>query len=402
MKKLDYRADFPVLVNNPELIYLDSSASSLKPNEVIKKITQYYEQYGVNIHRGIYQLSYQASLEYDETRAVVAKFINAETNEIVFTKGATESLNMIAEMLASSLSEGDEIITSVLEHHSSFMPWQKIAKDRGCKLVFVPLVNGHITVEGFKSCLNSRTKIVALTFVSNVLGYFTPMKEIVSLAHDVGAIVIGDAAQLIPHAPLDVREIDIDFAAFSAHKMLGPTGVGVLFGKYSHLKKLEPVQLGGDMNDFVTIDKSSYKVAPFKFEAGTPPISGVIALKASIKYLESIGLSKVHQHEVFLANECYKKMKQMPQVEVYNDSIESGIIAFNIKGIHPHDAATFFAHNNVALRAGHHCAQLLTNYLQIKGSLRISFYVYNTVDDYRNFINVLANACEFFKDWRID
>ena len=397
------KKDFPVLINNPHLTYLDSAASSLKPACVINKIREYYEEYGVNVHRGVYNLSYKATDEYEETRSVVAKFINASVEEIVFTKGATASLNIIAASYGvDNINEGDEIIVNELEHHSSIMPWQEIAKKKKAKLVFIPLdAEGRITVQNFKGVLTDKTKIVALTYVSNVMGYITPVEEIIQLAHSVGAKVIIDAAQAAPHIKLDVKKLDADFLAFSAHKMLGPSGLGVLYGKKQLLNKMQPVEFGGDMNDYVEKYGSTFKDAPYKFEAGTPLISEVIAFKEAIFYLEKIGMDNVHKHEQELLKKAMEELIKIEGVTVYNKTTETGVISFNINGIHPHDASTIFDQNEVAVRAGHHCAQLITSWLGCVGTLRASFYIYNDESDVEKFIETVKQAAEYFKEWNI-
>lgn len=397
------KKDFPVLTNNPHLTYLDSAASSLKPSCVISKIREYYEEYGVNVHRGVYNLSYRATDEYEETRGVVAEFINASDEEIVFTRGATSSLNIIATGFGLDyINEGDEIIVNELEHHSSIMPWQEVAKKKKAKLVFVPLdKEGRITIQNFKQVLSNKTKIVAITYVSNVMGYISPIEEIIKLAHEKGAIVVVDAAQAAPHLKIDVKKLDADFLAFSAHKMLGPSGLGVLYGKKQLLNKMQPVEFGGDMNDYVEKYDSTFKDAPYKFEAGTPLISEVIAFKEAIFYLEKVGMENIHNHEVALQKKAMDGLSKIDGITIYNPTAETGVISFNINGIHPHDASTIFDQNEVALRAGHHCAQLITSWLGCVGTLRASFYVYNDEEDVEKFIEIVKQAAEYFKEWNI-
>lgn len=403
MNTMSIKKDFPVLVNNQNLTYLDSAASSLKPYCVINKIKEYYEEYGVNVHRGVYGLSYKATEEYEESRSVVAKFINALEEEIVFTKGATASLNIIASSYGmDTINEGDEIIVNELEHHSSIMPWQEVAKKKKAKLVFIPLnEEGRICLDNFKKVITNKTKIVAINYVSNVMGYISPLKEIIKIAHEYNAKVIVDAAQAAPHMALDVKDLDADFLAFSAHKMLGPSGLGVLYGKYELLNKMNPVEFGGDMNDYVEKYDSTFKEAPYKFEAGTPLISEVIAFKEAIKYLDNIGMDNVQKHEQELLNLAMKELVKIDGVTVYNKTCETGVISFNINGIHPHDAASIFDQNDVALRAGHHCAQLITSWLGCVGTLRASFYVYNDENDVHKFIETVKQAADYFKEWNI-
>lgn len=403
MNTMSIKKDFPVLVNNQNLTYLDSAASSLKPYCVINKIKEYYEEYGVNVHRGVYGLSYKATEEYEESRSVVAKFINALEEEIVFTKGATASLNIIASSYGmDTINEGDEIIVNELEHHSSIMPWQEVAKKKKAKLVFIPLnEEGRICLDNFKKVITNKTKIVAINYVSNVMGYISPLKEIIKIAHEYNAKVIVDAAQAAPHMTLDVKDLDADFLAFSAHKMLGPSGLGVLYGKYELLNKMNPVEFGGDMNDYVEKYDSTFKEAPYKFEAGTPLISEVIAFKEAIKYLDNIGMDNVQKHEQELLKIAMEELLKIEGITVYNKTCETGVISFNINGIHPHDAASIFDQNDVALRAGHHCAQLITSWLGCVGTLRASFYVYNDENDVHKFIETVKQAADYFKEWNI-
>lgn len=395
------KSDFPVLVNNPNLVYLDTCATSLKPYSVINKLVEYYEKYGVNVNRGVYTLSYHATVEYEQTREIVAKFLNAKTEEIVYTKGASNSLNLVASSYGmDNIEEGDEIITSELEHHSNVIPWQNVAKKKKAVLKFIELDStGRITVEAFKKVLTNKTKVVAITYVSNVMGYITPIKEIIKLAHSVGAIVVVDAAQAVPHMPIDVKELDADFFAFSAHKMLGPTGFGILYGKYDLLQAMNPIEFGGDMNDNVDLYESHYKDAPFKFETGTPPIAEAIAFKEAIKYIENIGFEQIQKNEHELTRYVVDELLKIDNVIVYNPTVETGTIAFNIKNVHPHDAATYFDQENIALRAGHHCAQLITKWLECVGTLRACFYIYNDMEDAKKFVNAVKGAAEYFKEW---
>lgn len=398
---LNIKKDFPVLVNNPELIYLDSCASSLKPKVVVDKIDEYYNKYGVNVNRGVYALSYHATEEYEQTREVVAKFINAKSKEIVFTRGASSALNLVASSYGlANICEGDEIIVSELEHHSNVMPWQNVAKLKKGVLRYIPLdAEGKITIDGFKKVLSEKTKVVAITYVSNVMGYITPIKEIIELAHSVGAVVIVDAAQAVPHMKVDVKDLNADFLAFSAHKMLGPTGLGVLYGKYKLLQGMDPIEFGGDMNDNVDLYDSHFKDAPFKFETGTPPIAEVIAFKEAIKYLENLGFEKIEEHQQVLTNHLMEEMLKIKGVKVYNQSAITGVVSFNIWDAHPHDVSTMFDEEHVALRAGHHCAQLITKWLEVPGTLRACVYIYNTLEDVDKFIEVVKKAAEYFEEW---
>ena len=392
------RNDFPVLKNNPSLAYLDSGAMALKPNCVIDAVNDYYSRLGVNVHRGVYELSYEATDLYEEARETIAKFIGAEFENVVFTRGASASLNLVAMSYGMTfINEGDEIISTELEHHSSHMPWINVAKAKGAILKYVPLnEEGRITVENFKKVLTNKTKLVAITHVSNVMGYITPVKEIIKLAHEVGAIVSLDGAQSVPHMKVDVKDLDCDFLSFSGHKLCGPTGIGVLYGKKELLEKMPPIEFGGDMADTVYEQEMTYKAAPYKFETGTPMIASAIGLAAACKYLESIGLDEIAKHEYRLRNMAVTALKEIPGVTVYNPTAETGIISFNIDGVHPHDAASVFDNHKVCIRAGHHCAQLITRWLGTIGTVRASFYLYNTEADVEAFIEAVKDAKDFF------
>lgn len=393
----EIRKHFKVYEKYPDLVYLDSAASALKLDSVVKSMTDYMQFNGSNVHRGVYKLSYDATEEYESTRGVVANFINAKSEEIVFTRGTTDSLNMLAQSYGlNNINEGDEIISSVLEHHSSQMPWLNVANKKKAVLKYVNLIDNKITIEEFKKVLSSKTKVVALTHVSNVLGYVTPIKEIIKLAHEVGAIVIVDAAQSVPHMKVDVKDLDCDFLAFSGHKLMGPTGVGVLYGKKKLLDDIEPVDFGGDMAEDVYTDHMSYKDAPYKFEAGTPMIAEVIALKEAIKFISSIGLDNIYEHELKLKNLAIEKLSEIPNIEIYNKDASTGVISFNIKGCHPHDAASVYDKNNICIRAGHHCAELIMHHLQVVGTVRASFYLYNDENDVYEFVKATKEAVEFF------
>ena len=392
------RADFPVFRKNPELAYLDSAAMALKPDYVINAINDYYCNLGVNVHRGVYGLSYEATDRYEHARTTIAKFLNCDFEEVVFTRGSSSALNLVAQSYGMSfLKPGDEVITSELEHHSSHMPWFNVCQKTGAKLKYVPLnEENRITVENFKKVLTPNTKVVALTYVSNVMGYITPIKEIIKLAHEVGAIVTVDGAQSVPHMKTDVKDLDCDFLSFSGHKLCGPTGIGVLYGKKELLEKMPPVEFGGDMADTVLLDSQTYKAAPYKFETGTPIIAGAIGLAAACEYIESIGFDNIIKHEHDLKEKAIKELKKIPGVIIYNPTGETGTIAFNLEGVHPHDAASVFDNNQVCIRAGHHCAQLITKKLGTIGTVRASFYFYNTEADIDKFVKAVKEAKDFF------
>lgn len=398
---LNIKKDFPVLNNHPELAYLDTGATALKPKCVIDKINEYYTEYGVNVNRGVYTLSYQATVEYEETRTITAKFLNAREKEIVFTKGASNGLNMVAIGFGMDyIQEGDEILTSELEHHSNILPWMNVAKKKKADLKYIELDStGRITIEAFQKALTPKTKVIAITYVSNVMGYITPMKEIIKIAHEKGIIVVVDAAQAVPHMKIDVQDLDCDFLAFSAHKMMGPTGFGILYGKYKYLKKMNPIEYGGDMIDIVEKDRAIPKDAPYKFETGTPPVAEAIAFKEAIRYIANIGFDKIHEHEETLLQYAKEKLAKIKGITIYNPTSETGIIAFNINRAHPHDAATIFDEHHIALRAGHHCAQLITKWLECVGTLRACIYIYNDYQDIDKFIEAVKAAAEYFEEW---
>ena len=392
------KKDFPVL-SDETLVYLDTAASSLKPIQVIKKLDEYYEKYSVNVHRGVYNLSYVATELYEDSRRKVSEFINADLSEIIFTRGASSALNLVATSYGlNNLTENDEIIVSELEHHSQVLPWQNVSNITKAKLIYVQLnKEGRITIENFKKVLNKNTKMVALNYISNVMGYISPIKEIIKLSHEVGALVSVDAAQAAPHKTIDVKDIDCDFLAFSGHKMLGPTGIGVLYGKKKLLDKMPPIEFGGDMNDNVNLYDASWKEVPYKFETGTPIIAGAIGLGAAIDYLKEVGLDNIAKHEKELKDYTVKKLQEIEDIIIYNKNADTGIIAFNIEGVHPHDAVTFFDGDNICMRAGHHCAQLIIKWLEVVATLRVSFYLYNTIEDCDKFVESVKGARDFFK-----
>lgn len=394
---MNLRDDFPVLKKNPNLVYLDSAASSIKPKCVIDAIDYYYNNLSVNVNRGVYSLSYQATDMYEDTRRRVAKFINCKEEEVVFTRGASASLNLVAQSLEDLINEGDEIITSELEHHSSVMPWMNVANKKKAIIKYIPLdEDNKITVENFKKVLTDKTKIVAINHVSNVIGYTTPIKEITKLAHEKNALVSVDGAQSIPHMKIDVLDLDCDFFSFSAHKMLGPTGLGVLYGKYDLLQKMPPVEFGGDMADMVYLQEMTFKDAPFKFETGTPLISEVIAFKEAIDYLDKIGMDNIRNHELELKKYAKEILKDIEGVTFYNLDSDSGLITFNIDGVHPHDAASIFDKNNVCVRAGYHCAQLITRHINQFSTIRASLYLYNNKYDIDMLKESIIEARDYF------
>ena len=396
----DIRKQFPIYDNIPNLVYLDSGATALKPKCVLDKMNEYYSTYGVNIHRGVYSLSYQATDEYDKAREIVAKFINSEFKEVVFTKNVSDALNKICLMLEKHIYENDEVISSELEHHSSVLPWMKACERTKAKLKYIPLnEEGRITVENFKKVLTDKTRIVAITLVSNVMGYLTPIKEIIDLAHEKGAFVIVDAAQAIQHFPIDVKQLNCDFLAFSGHKAMGPTGIGVLYGKKKILKELQPIDFGGDMNEEVDLYNVEIKDIPFRFETGTPPIAEAIGLGKALEFITELGLDNINKYEKQLHTYAINKLNEIEGITIYNKTSDVGIISFNIDGVHPHDAASFFDEASICIRAGHHCAQLITKWLQCVGTLRASLYIYNTYEDIDKFVEVVKQTIDFFKQF---
>jgi len=393
-----WRQDFPQI--KPGRIYLDSAAMSLKPRSVIEAVEGYYSDFSVNVHRSLYQESIEATNLYEGARTKVAAFINAFPEEIVFTRGATAALNFVAMAYGmQNLKEGDEIITSELEHHSSILPWREVAKKTGAKIKYLPLTEtGKITVLNFKKVLSDKTRVVALTHASNVLGYLTPIAEIISLAHQKKAITVIDCAQSVSSERIDVKKLDVDFLAFSGHKMLAPTGIGVLFGKKGLLNNLEPIEFGGDMNDFVTIEGATWKDSPYRFEAGTMPIASAIGLRAAIEYLELAGLDKIDQHLKDLYHYAIAGLKNIPGVKIYNPEADKGIITFNLEGVPAHDAVSYYAEMGIMIRSGHHCAQLVSAFFGIDSSLRASFHLYTTKEDIDRFLEVSQAAVDFFRN----
>jgi len=393
------KKDFPIFKKHPNLTYLDSSATSLKPQSVINKLNEYYGEYSANIFRGVYDMSEKATTEYEETRGVVKNFIHApHEEEIIFTRNTTESINLFVDGVKDAFHSGDEIITTIAEHHSNFVPWQQLAKRKS--LQFTVISDKDVTRCALH--VSQKTKILAITYVSNVLGTITPIKNIIKEAKKLNPhiIVLVDGAQAVPHLKVDVQELGCDAFVFSSHKMLGPTGVGVLWVKKELLETFAPYQYGGDMIRSVSIEKTEFADLPHRFEAGTPHIAGVIALKESIRYLQIVGLDAIHVHEVELAHYCYDTLNT-----VFGNKIqligpkkrEVGLVAFVLKGIHAHDVASLLNENNIAVRAGHHCAMPLHTHLGIEASVRASFYLYNSKEDVDRIVNSLKKVFQLFK-----
>ncbi|MBB1079148.1 cysteine desulfurase [Limosilactobacillus sp. STM2_1] len=401
----DYSADFPILdqqVNDERLVYLDNAATAQRPRQVIKALTNFYEQDNANVHRGVHTLAERATKDYEDARKKVQEFINAPTaNEIIFTKGCTDSLNLVASTYGEqNIMPGDEIVISIMEHHSNLIPWQQLAKRKNATLKYIELTaDGELDLADAKRKITDKTKIVAVTHASNVMGTITPLKELATIAHQHGAVIVGDGAQAVPHMPVDVQNLDVDFYAFSGHKMMSPMGIGVLYGKAELLRAMSPYQFGGEMINDVHREQSTWADIPFKFEAGTQNIAGAVGLGAAIDYLSNIGMEKVQQKEQQLINYVLPRLVVIPDVQVYgpqSPAKHTGVIAFNIKGLHPHDVATALDMDGVAVRAGHHCAQPLMEDLGVTATARASFYFYNTKEDADQLIKAIKETKEFF------
>lgn len=381
-------------MNGRRLVYLDNAATTQKPLSVLKAVEDYYRTENANPYRGLYQLSIRATQEYENARHTVAAFIGAgDDSEIIFTRNATEAFNLVAYSYGLTfLREGDEVTLSVMEHHSNLVPWQMVAKARGVKLNFLyPDVSGHFTDEEIEKKITSNTKLVAVTYVSNVLGMVNPVAKIIDVAHKAGAVVVLDCAQSIPHFPLNVGELDVDFAAFSGHKMLAPMGIGVLYGKKALLEKMPPFLTGGEMIEYVYEQDATFAQLPQKFEAGTPNVGGAVGLAEAIRYLQEVGYDTIQKTEKELLAYTLQGLSAIPHVTVYGDTDGTrdrrcGVISFNVNEVHPHDVATILNEDGVAIRAGHHCAQPLMRYLGINAACRLSLYLYNTKEDIDAFL----------------
>ena len=403
------RADFPVLnqiVNDEPLIYLDNAATTQKPQAVLDVLNHYYLQDNANVHRGVHTLAERATAEFEAARKKVQQFIHANSNkEIVFTKGTTDSLNIIAQSYGEFIQAGDEIVISKMEHHANLIPWQQLAKRKQAVLRYIPLTaDGHLDVQAAKTIINEKTAIVALAQVSNVLGTVNPVKEIAQLAHQHQAIMVVDGAQAVAHMPVDVQDLDCDFYCFSGHKMCGPTGIGVLYGKQTLLEKMEPVAFGGEMIDFVDLYESTWTELPWKFEAGTPNIASAIGLGAAIDYLEKIGMQTIHEYEQAIVAELLPKLQQIEGLTIYgpqNPAEHTAVIAFNLDHLHPHDVASALDMQGIAVRAGHHCAQPLIKELGCFATARASFYFYNTKEEAYQLVAAILATKEFFANGAI-
>ena len=397
------RKDFPILdqiVNDEPLVYLDNAATTQKPKAVLEAVNRYYREDNANVHRGVHTLAERATASYEAARETVRRFINASsTKEVLFTRGTTTGLNWIGRFAEEILEEGDEVLISIMEHHSNILPWQEACRKTGAKLVYAYLKDGGLDLEDFREKLTDRTKFVSITHASNVLGVINPIQELAQLAHEKGAIMVVDGAQSVPHMKIDVQKLDADFFVFSGHKMAGPTGIGVLYGKEHYLNQMSPVEFGGEMIDFVYEQSATWKELPWKFEAGTPNMAGAIGLAATIDYLEAIGMDAIEHHEQELIAYVFPKLQAIEGLKIYGSqdlAKRSGVISFNLGDLHPHDLATALDYEGVAVRAGHHCAQPLIQYLEVPATARASFYLYNTKEDCDKLVEALIKTKEFF------
>lgn len=393
-----FREDFEILKN--DLIYFDNNATSFKPKQVLKAIEDYYNKYTANAHRGDYKNSLKVDMIYEDTRNLIKNYINArQKEEIIFTSGATDSLNMIASFFKEILKSGDEVLITKTEHASNVLPWLKLEKEIGIKVKYIPLDKDlKLSVENLEDAITDRTKLVSIAHVTNTIGDVRDIKRIGKLLDSKNIYFVVDAAQSAGHRKIDVVESNIDFLAFSGHKMLGPTGIGVLYGKLEILKELSPVRVGGGMNSvFESSGYVEYKNPPARFEAGTPNIEGVIGLNAAIKYINEVGLDKIEKHDIELKNYLLSELGKIDNINIINKNAESGNILFNIEGVFAQDTAIYLDHYNICVRAGNHCAKLLKDELGIKNTCRISFYLYNTKDEIDKLIEVLKEAKNIFE-----
>ena len=404
MNTEEIKKDFPILEDR-EIAYLDSGATTQKPIQVIKAVKEFYEKYNANPHRGAYTLSMEATEIYEDTRTKIAKFINAKhREEIIFSKNATESLNLIAYSYGiDNLKKDDEVVISIMEHHSNLVPWQKVTKATGSKLNYMYINEDfELSDEEIENKITDKTKIVGITHVSNVLGTINNVKKIIKYAHKKGAVVIVDASQSIPHMEIDVQDLDADFLVFSGHKMLAPLGIGVLYGKREILNKMNPFLMGGDMIEYVYEQETTFAPLPNKFEAGTQNVEGVIGLGAAIDYIESLGYDKIQEIEKEVLEYAGQELSKLDYLTLYltpNEENHSGVISFNINGVHPHDVASILDSEGVCVRSGNHCAQPLMRFLGIDSTCRASFYFYNTKEDVDRLVKALNKAYDMFKKY---
>lgn len=402
-----WRKDFPILdqkVNDEDLVYLDNAATTQKPKDVMSKVANFYFSDYANVHRGVHTLAERSTEQFEAAREKVRKFINANSDkEIIFTKGATNSLNLVAQSYGEeNIHEGDEIVISYMEHHSNLIPWQQLALRKKATLKYIELTDdGQLDMDDAQRKITDKTKIVSIAQSSNVLGVINPVKELAQIAHSHDAVMVVDGAQSVPNMPVDVTDLDCDFFAFSGHKMMAETGIGVLYGKQELLEQMPPVEFGGEMIEFVKKFDSSWNELPWKFEAGTPNIAGAISLGYAIDYLESVGLDNIQKNTQAIVDHVLPKLLDIDDLEVYgpkDPANHTGVISFNLKGLHPHDLATGLDMEGVAVRAGHHCAQPLMEYLGLSATARASFYLYNTISDADRLVEAIKATKEFFKN----
>lgn len=409
-KMSSYVEDFPILkqkVNDEPLVYLDNAATTQKPRAVVEAITNYYYYDNANVHRGVHTLAERATEAFEAVRTKAAHFINAPSkDEIIYTKGTTEGLNWIAASYGQThVKAGDEIVISYMEHHSNLVPWQQLAKKTGAKLKYIELqADGQLDIESAQRQITDKTAIVSLTHASNVLGVVNPISEIAKIAHQHGAIMVADGAQSTPHMKIDVQALGVDFFAFSGHKLMAPTGIGILWGKSELLDDMPPLEFGGEMIDWVQLQETTFKKSPWKFEGGTQNIAGVIGLGAAIDYLEQIGMDNIQKHEQEVINAVLPELQQITGLTIYGPQEaqkRTGVISFNLDKLHPHDVATALDMEGIAVRAGHHCAQPLMEYLNVSATARASFYLYNTLEDGKRLVEGIKATKEFFKNGTI-
>ena len=392
------RADFPILsrkVNGQDLVYLDNAATSQTPTQVIDVIADYYQSYNANIHRGVHTLSQEATDKFEEARQNIQKHFNIrKSHEVIFTSGTTHSINLVAYGFGTLLSHGDEVIVSALEHHANIVPWQMMCERSGAILRVIPMTdNGTLDMHAYKELLNKKTKLVFVNHVSNALGTINPIEEIINKAHKVGAAVLVDGAQACGHIKPNLKKLNVDFYTVSAHKLCGPTGIGILYGKEKWLKKLPPYQGGGEMINEVTFEKTTYADLPHKFEAGTPNICGGIAFGAALDYMNSIGFEAIGSYEEGLLHYATEQLTQIEGLRIYGDNNhKTAVLSFNIDSIHPYDVGTLLDKMGIAVRTGHHCAQPIMDYYKIPGTIRASFAFYNTQDEVDTFVNGVQRA----------
>ena len=402
----ELRNDFPIFkkkINGKDLVYLDNASTTQKPYSVINSITDFYSNYNSNIHRAVYQLAEEATELYEQSRKKIANFINVRPEEIIFTRNTTESINLIAHSWArSNLKKDDVIAITEIEHHSNIVPWQILCQEIGTRLEYVGIdESGFLDVEYLIELISSRkVKLVSISHMSNVLGTIVPIERIIKTAHQYKIPVIVDGAQSVPHMPVDAKNLDCDFLVFSAHKMLGPTGVGVLYAKKEFLEKMKPFMGGGDMIKEVFKFHTNYNEVPYKFEAGTPNIADVVGFGAAVDYLEKIGMENIRKHEIYLTEYALESMQSLKYITIYgpmDSKFRGGVISFNIADIHPHDLATIMNDHGIAIRSGHHCAQVLMQRLDVPATSRASFYIYNTKEEIDKFVNAIKEAGRIFK-----